>query len=167
MWFEYPLEIVSDRGKHFLNDVDSDITSQYLIKHRKTTPYNPKANGLTERANGIVGNILNKMVSTHKTNWDLKLPSAVHAYNTSKKKTTGKNPFFLVFGQNVIYEIELEVESHQIMASRMGARVEDQDTRLIAIEDLEEAREKALTRTTDIQARRKTKFDGKLPKDLG
>ena len=98
MRFGYPLEIVSDRGKHFLNDVVSDITSRYLIKHRKTTPYNPKANGLTERANGIVGNILNKMVSAHKTDWDLKLPSIVHAYNTPKKKTTGKSPFFLVFG---------------------------------------------------------------------
>ena len=70
MRFGYPLEIVSDRGKHFLNDVVSDITSRYLIKHRKTTPYNPKANGLTERESGIVGNILNKMVSAHKTDWD-------------------------------------------------------------------------------------------------
>ena len=98
MRFGYPLDIVSDRGKHFLNDVVSDITSRYLIKHWKTTPYNPKANGLTERANGIVGNILNKMVSAHKTNWDLKLPSTIHAYNTSEKKTTSKSPFFLVFG---------------------------------------------------------------------
>ena len=98
MRFGYPLELVSDRGKHFLNDVVFDITSRYSIKHRKTTPYNPKANGLTERANGIVGNILNKMVSAHKTDWDLKLPSAIHAYNTSEKKTTGKSPFFLVFG---------------------------------------------------------------------
>ena len=110
MRFGYLLEIVSDCRKHILNDVVSDITSQYLIKHPKTTPYNPKANGLTERANGINGNILNKMVSAHKTDWDLKLPSAVHAYNTSEKKTTSKSPFFLVFGQNVIHGIELEVE---------------------------------------------------------
>ena len=53
------------------------------------------------------------------------------------------------------------------MASRMGARVEDSETRLIAIEELEEAREEALNRTTDIQARRKTEFDKKLPKDHG
>ena len=125
MRFGYPLELVSDRGKHFLNDVVSDITSRYLIKHRKTTPYNPKANGLTERANEIVRNILNKMVSAHKIDWDLKLLCAIHAYNTSKKKTTSKSPFFLVFGQNVIHGIELEVESHRIIASRMGVRVED------------------------------------------
>ena len=86
MQFGYPLELVSDQGKHFLNDVVSDITSQYLIKHRKKTPYNSKANGLMERANGIVRNILNTMVSAHKTDWDLKLSSAIHAYNTSERK---------------------------------------------------------------------------------
>ena len=84
----HPLELVSDRGKHFLNDVIINMTIQYMIKHWKTTLYNPKANGLTEKANGIVGKILNKMVSAHKTDWDQKLPSIVHAYNTSKKKTT-------------------------------------------------------------------------------
>ena len=107
MRFGHPLELVSDRDKHFLNDVNLNITSRYSIKHRKTTPYNPKANGLTERANGIVGKILNKMVSAHKTDWDRKLPSAVHAYNTSKKWTTCKSPFFLVFGQGATHGVEL------------------------------------------------------------
>ena len=67
MRFGHPLELVSDRGKHFLNDVIYNITTRYLIKHRKTTLYNPKANGLTKRANGIVGKILKKMVSAYKT----------------------------------------------------------------------------------------------------
>ena len=86
MRFGHPLELVSDRGTHFLNDVIYDITTKYLINHRKTTPYNPKANGLTERANGIIGKVLNKLVAAHKTDWDLKLPSAVHAYNTQRKE---------------------------------------------------------------------------------
>ena len=128
MRFGYLLELVRDRGKYFLNNVIADITNQYLSKHRKITPYNPKANGLTERANGIVGNILNKMVSAHKTDWDLKLPSAVHTYNTLEKKTTGQSPFFLVFGHEAIHGIELEVESHRIMASRIGTWIEDPET---------------------------------------
>ena len=48
MRFGHPLELVSDRGKHFFNDVIINITSRYLIKYRKSTPYNPKANGLME-----------------------------------------------------------------------------------------------------------------------
>ena len=47
----------------------------------------------------------------------------------------------------------------------MGARVENPENRLIAIEDLEEAWEDAFAKTMEVQARRKTEFDGKLPKD--
>jgi len=55
-----PLELVSDRGTHFLNATIKELTDRYWVKHRKTTPYHPKANGLTERANGIIGKILNR-----------------------------------------------------------------------------------------------------------
>ena len=98
MQFGHPLEIVSDRGTHFLNDIICDITTKYLINHRKTTPYNLKANGLIERANGIIGKVLNKLVAAHRTDWDLKLPLAIHVYNTSEKRTTRRNSYFLVFG---------------------------------------------------------------------
>ena len=152
MRFGHSLELVSDRGKHFLNDVIITITSKYLIKHRKTTPYNPKANGLTERANGIIGKIMNKMVSAHKTDWDRKLPSAVHAYNTSEKKTTGQSPFFLVFRQEVVHGVELEVETLRVMAYRTGPCSEVPGFRMIALQDLEEARIGALQRTVSVQA---------------
>ena len=167
MRFRHPLELVSDRGKHFLNDVIFNITTRYSIKHRKTTPYNPKANGLTERANGIVGKILNKMVSAHTTDWDRKLPSTVHAYNTSEKRTTGKSPFFLVFGQGVVHGVELEVETLRVMTYREGIRTEDSDFRMLAIQDLEETRTEALERTIAVQAERKEKFDAKLPYSHG
>lgn len=109
MRFGHPLELVSDRELHFLNDVIENITKKYLIQHQKTTPYNPRVNGLTERANDIVEKSLNKMISQHKTDWDLKLSSVVHVYNTSKKTTTGRTTFFLVFGQEAIHGIELEM----------------------------------------------------------
>lgn len=41
------LELVSDKGTHFLKNVIEDLTHHLQIKHRKTTPYNSKANGLT------------------------------------------------------------------------------------------------------------------------
>ena len=58
------------------------------------------------------------MVSAHKTDWDRKLPSAVHAYNTSEKKTTGKSPYFLVFGQTALHGIEMEVETLKVMVAK-------------------------------------------------
>jgi hypothetical protein len=165
MRFGHPLELVSDRGTHFLNNVIVDLTTKYLIKHQKTTPYNPKANGLTERANGIVGKILNKMVSPHRTDWDRKLPSAVHAYNTTEKSTTGQSPYFLVFGQTAIHGIELEVETFRVLAARNGDRMEGILLRLISIENLEETRVSALKRTAQVQMKRKDDYDWKIPTD--
>ena len=167
MRFGHPLELVSDQGLHFLNDVIADITNKYLIKHRKTMPSNPKANGLTERANGIVGKILNKLVSAHKTDWDRKLPSAVHAYNTTEKVTTGKTPYFLVFGQEAVHGVELQVETFRVMAARNAESTFDSLPRLVAIEELEEVREEALKRTLKIQEKRKERYDRKLPLDHG
>jgi hypothetical protein len=158
---------VSDRGTHFLNNVSVDLTTKYLIKHRKTTPYNPKANGLTERANGIVGKILNKMVSAHKTDWDRKLPSAVHAYNTTEKSTTGQSPYFLVFRQIAIHGIKLEVETFRVLAAWNGDRTEGILPRLISIENLEETRNTTLERTAQVQMRRKEDYDRKIPTDHG
>ena len=167
MRFGHPLELVSDRGTHFLNEVVADLTGRYNVKHRKTTPYNPKANGLTERANGIVCKILTKVVAAHKTDWDQKLCSAVYAYNTAFKSTTGKSPYFLVFGQEVLQAIETDVETFRILAARQATRSDDPETRLGEIDGLMECRSEALERTRAVQGLRKERYDQKLPKANG
>ena len=77
--------------------------------------------------------------------------------------TTGKSPYFLVFEQTALDGIEMEIETYWIIAAWTGYQNLDLTTRLLAIEDLEEARKEALTRTTEVQAKRKEDFDEKLP----
>ena len=61
----------------------------------------------------------------------------------------------------------MEIETYRIIAAQTGTRNLGLTTRLLAIEDLEEAREEALTRTTEIQTKRKEDFDEKLPESHG
>ena len=103
------------------------------------------------------------MVSAPKTDWDQKLPSAVHAYNTSKKHTTGKSLFFLVFGQGAVHGVELEVETLRVMAYKGGIQTKDLGFRMMAIQDLEETQREALEQTISVQTEKKRKFDAKLP----
>lgn len=86
--YSCPLELVSDRGTHFLNTVIKDLTQHFQIKHQKTTPYNPKANGLTEKSNGLLCKILLKVTVNHTHDWDTKLPAALWTYQTTEKVTT-------------------------------------------------------------------------------
>jgi transposase InsO family protein len=157
--FGCPLEIVSDRGLHFLNATIELITEKYLIKHRKTTPYNPRANGLTERANGIMGKILNKMVAAHKTDWDIKLHSALWAYRTAEKITTLRTPFYLTYGLDSIVPIEMEIPTERTLIPQRLSESESLQCRLLTITTLEENRLLALERTVLQQAKRKTAYD--------
>lgn len=113
---------------------------------------------MTERANGIVAKVLSKMVSAHKTDWDTKLPSAVYAYNTAEKSTTGKSPYYLVYGQHPLSIIGLELTT---VAEEIPQEEMDQE-RMDRIEELEEERDLSLERTKRIQAQRKKRFDKKI-----
>lgn len=72
-----PLELVSDKGTHFLNLVIEDLTFHFQIKHQKTIPYNIKANGFMEKSNELLCKILLKVTISHAYDWDTKLPVAL------------------------------------------------------------------------------------------
>jgi hypothetical protein len=78
--FGCPKKLISDRGTHFLNETIAELTNKFLIKYRKTSPYHPRANGQTEKTNGILCKILTKTIAGSATDWDDKLWSALWAY---------------------------------------------------------------------------------------
>ncbi|MCO5564238.1 hypothetical protein L7F22_017896 [Adiantum nelumboides] len=43
-----PIEIVRDRGTHFLNEVIEYLLSEFMVIHNKFAPYHPQANGQAE-----------------------------------------------------------------------------------------------------------------------
>ena len=166
--FGCPKELVSDRGTHFLNDIIEQLTNKFLIKHRKTTPYHPRANGQTEKTNGILYKIITKTVQGSNIDWDARLHDALWTYRCAFKVTTKFTPFQLVYGLEAILPIELEVQSlHIALDERMG----DDDSlkhQLIMLEKLDETRAQAQVLNMEaIQKHRKSYYDSKLaPKKL-
>ena len=72
-----PKELISDRGTHFLNETIELLAKNFFIKHRKTSPYHPRANGQTEKINGILCKILTKTIADAATDWDENLWGAL------------------------------------------------------------------------------------------
>ena len=155
-------ELVSDRGTHFINNTIAALTAKYEIKHRKTTPYHPRANGQTEKTNGILCKILTKTVSGAGINWDTKLFAAVWTYRTTYKVTTNATPFQLVYGQEAILPIELEVPNLRIAIEYRLGDINSLQFRLSQLEKLDETRAQALLTMEAIQKRRKSHYDSKL-----
>jgi len=75
-----PLEIVTDQGTHFANELVSKLLKRMSVKHQRSSPYYLQANGLVEKNNGVLTNILGKIILEKQREWDLHIGEALWAY---------------------------------------------------------------------------------------
>eukprot|EP00253_Pinus_taeda_P025549 PITA_25549 len=114
-----PREIVTDQGTQFTSKLVKEITAKYQIKHRRSTPYHPQANGQVESTNKILEGIITKAVAMNRKNWEEKLKDALWAYRITWKNTTGFTPYQLVYGKEVMLPIEFQIHTFK-MAADLG-----------------------------------------------
>ncbi|GBM12239.1 Retrovirus-related Pol polyprotein from transposon 412 [Araneus ventricosus] len=93
------LVIITDRGKVFQSKLVTEINHLCNSRHRMTAGYHPQTNGLTERFNKTLADMLSMCVGVEQKNWDDILPFVTFAYNTAKQETTGFTPFYLLHGR--------------------------------------------------------------------
>lgn len=65
-----PTELVSDQGKEFLNQIVRRLNEVMNTKHRFTTPYHPRCNGLDESSNKAIIQVLSKLAYAQGVSWD-------------------------------------------------------------------------------------------------
>ena len=65
-----PKEILSDQGSQFLSAVMKEVCRLLSVKQMVTTPYHPMCNGLVEKFNGTLKNMLRRMCSEKPKDWD-------------------------------------------------------------------------------------------------
>ena len=106
-----PLQLTSDRGGHFVNHVIGVLTIDFKIYHSLLSLYYPRANGQAEAMNKILVGVIYKSCAVEGEDWEEKLPSALWAYRTSYKVTTGYIPFQLMYGQEAVVPTEFMVPS--------------------------------------------------------
>lgn len=97
-----PHEIMTDNGSEFLSRELKDYLKNNSIKHSKTSPYHPQANGLVERFHGTLMNALRKACSPYNQNlWDECLNNALFGYRVSFSSSMKCSPYFMVYGTDV------------------------------------------------------------------
>ena len=94
-----PLQIITDNGPEFANQLMTELALMLGLKHSTTSPYNSKANGRVEVAHKSMQTMMRAYIEDHVEDWDLLLPLIEFTLNTSINKGTGYTPFFLHFGR--------------------------------------------------------------------
>jgi len=75
--FGVPREVVTNQGSQFTSKMVERRVEEYKIKHRKSTPYHPQANGQVEFTNKVIEGILTNTIHLHRRDWAERLPEAL------------------------------------------------------------------------------------------
>ena len=142
--FGCPIELVSDQGTHFINKIVHELSTYYVVVHKKSTPYYPQANGLAESINKTLQTRIKKIVNENHTDWDQKLNNVVWAYRTSYKTSIKSTPFRMAFGLEVVMPIKFQVPTLRIQATERLDELQSEQIQKEALMMLEESRIQAM-----------------------
>ena len=106
--FGVPKHLHTDQGRNFESGLIKEMCSLLGITKTRTTPYHPQSDGMIERFNRTLLNMLSTAVNKDDKSWDLQIPMLMLAYRTSAQETTKASPFSLMFGRSAQLPIDLE-----------------------------------------------------------
>ena len=112
--FSPPEQLHSDQGRQFESDLVKEICKLLQIRKTRTTPYHPQCNGMVERFNRTLLDMLSTAVGNHQADWQQHIRNLCLAYNPSVHSSTGFTPFFLMFGRQAKLPIDLMYGTNQM-----------------------------------------------------
>lgn len=92
-------EILSDKGLEFENQHVKQVLDAWGVKKSRTSGYAPWSNGMLERSNRVLKNLLRQNVHATYNRWDERLPQMRFVMNTIVHSTTGETPYKVWFSR--------------------------------------------------------------------
>eukprot|EP00731_Ephydatia_muelleri_P025604 Em0017g687a len=118
--FSPPEQLHSDQGRQFEADLLKEVCTLLQIQKTRTMAYHPHCNGLVERFNRTLLDMLSTTVKDHKMDWDQCIRRVCLAYNSSVHASTGYSPFYLMYGRQVNLPVDLMYGSTPHEACTLG-----------------------------------------------
>ena len=99
--FGPPRKVLSDNGGEFINQELIDLCESLNITLKTTGAEAPWSNGLIERHNQVLANMLDRVLNDTTSNFDIALSWCMNAKN-ALQNVHGFSPYQLVFGHNPV-----------------------------------------------------------------
>uniref|UniRef100_A0A9J7YZE9 Integrase catalytic domain-containing protein n=1 Tax=Cyprinus carpio carpio TaxID=630221 RepID=A0A9J7YZE9_CYPCA len=94
-----PAEILTDQGTPFMSRLMADLCRLLWVKQLRTTVYYPQTDGLVERFNQTLKQMLRQVFVEDKCDWGLMIPYIHFGIREVPQASTGFTRFELLFGQ--------------------------------------------------------------------
>eukprot|EP00731_Ephydatia_muelleri_P015652 Em0009g76a len=105
--FGAPDVLHTDQGRNFESALFKEVCLLLGVHKTRTTPYHPQSDGLVERFNRTLLDLLSIAAREDEQNWDLCIPTVMLAYRTSVQESTGCTPYFLLFGREARLPVDV------------------------------------------------------------
>ena len=105
--FGYRLQIHTDQARNFESTLFKEICTMTGVTKSRTTPFHPRSDGLTERANRTILQMLRTTCHGDPTSWPSKLHVVLSAYRMTQHKATGITPNMAMLGREVLLPCSL------------------------------------------------------------
>ncbi|KAI2658233.1 Transposon Ty3-G Gag-Pol polyprotein [Labeo rohita] len=94
-----PAEILTDQGTPFMSRLMADLCRLLRVKQIRTTVFHPQTDGLVERFNQTLKQMLKRVAAEDRRDWDLMIPYVLFGVREIPQASTGFTPFELLFGR--------------------------------------------------------------------
>jgi hypothetical protein len=103
--------LTMDQGSSLMSHQVREFAESLKIKLPSSSPYYAQTNGQAESSNKTLIKLIKKKIEENPKRWQEVLSEALWAHRISKHSTTKVTPFELVYGQEAILPVEVNLDA--------------------------------------------------------
>ena len=113
-----PVQLLSDRGANFLSQIVAEVCVFMKTHKINTSAYHPQTNGLVERFNGSLMQMVSSYVENNQRNWDVMLPIALFGYRIASQESTGQAPAELLYARQLRLPMNIDLFTPKLIFTK-------------------------------------------------
>ncbi|KII71135.1 Retrovirus-related Pol polyprotein [Thelohanellus kitauei] len=121
--FGVPKTILTDQGTAFESKLFTHLCQHLGIEKLRSTAYHPETNGLVERSNKSIKELLRIAVQKDPSDWDMNLDTCLFALRTACNASTGLPPSKIVFGSETQLPKNLSIQDTKMFSAESNHHV--------------------------------------------
>ncbi|KAJ8341888.1 hypothetical protein SKAU_G00341790 [Synaphobranchus kaupii] len=119
-----PEDILTDQGSCFMSNVMKALCQLMKVKQVRTSVYHPQTDGLVERFNKTLKQMMRKLIESDAKDWDQPLPYLLFSVREVPQASTGFSPFELLYGRRPRGLLDLAKEAWEQQPTRHTTVIE-------------------------------------------
>ena len=100
-------QLHSDRGPNFESKLVAELCKLTGVNKSRTTPFHPRSDGQTERANRTILQMLRASICDNPEDWPSRIPALLATYRMTPHSVTGVSPNMVMLAREVILPTSL------------------------------------------------------------